>query len=80
VLPSSGGENQQKHGVSFALAQHAFGDPDRDMAEDIGHSQIEKRYYCIGKVDGGMMTVHISKEQDPDYWCRVLERWKGYLL
>ena len=28
------------HGVSFALAQHAFGDPDRVIAEDVGHSKI----------------------------------------
>ena len=49
-------ENQRKHGVSFALAQYAFGDPDRVIAKDIGHSQVERRYYCIGKVGDGIMT------------------------
>jgi uncharacterized DUF497 family protein len=36
-------ENQKKHGVSFMTAQYAFTDPDRVIAEDIGHSRTEKR-------------------------------------
>ena len=69
-------QNQQKHGVPFALAQHAFGDPDRVIAEDAGHSQIEKRYYCIGKVDGGIMTVRFTYRKSririigAGYWRR----------
>lgn len=31
-------ENQSKHGVSFLIAQHAFLDPHRVIAEDITHS------------------------------------------
>ncbi len=54
------GENQRKHGVSFALAQQAFGDHDRVIAEDVGHSQTERRYYCMGKVAGGIMTVRFT--------------------
>jgi uncharacterized DUF497 family protein len=27
-------ENQAKHGVAFAVAQHAFADPNRVIAED----------------------------------------------
>ena len=54
------GENQRKHGVSFAHAQHAFGDPDRVIAEDVGHSQVERRYYCMGKVGEGIMTVRFT--------------------
>ena len=53
-------KNQQKHGVSFARAQYAFGDPDRVIAEDVAHSQVERRYYCIGKVDDGIMTVRFT--------------------
>ena len=53
-------ENQRKHGISFARAQHAFGDPDRVIAEDVAHSQVERRYYCIGKVDDGIMTVRFT--------------------
>lgn len=53
-------ENQAKHGVSFELAQYAFADPNRVMAEDLGHSGKEKRYYCFGKVGGGIMTVRFT--------------------
>ncbi len=32
-------ENQRKHGVTFYEAQHAFLDTNRDIAEDLEHSQ-----------------------------------------
>jgi len=38
--------NQNKHGVSFALAQLAFLDHNRTILEDIEHSDDEKRYAC----------------------------------
>ena len=37
-------ENQKKHGVPFEVAQYAFADPNRVIAEDLSHSQTEKRY------------------------------------
>ena len=49
--------NIAKHGLSFFEAQKAFLDPNRVIAEDIEHSKIEKRYYCFGKVDDGIVTV-----------------------
>jgi uncharacterized DUF497 family protein len=52
--------NQQKHGVSFYEAQAAFIDPDRVIAEDLEHSKIEKRYYCFGNVNNGIMTVRFT--------------------
>lgn len=53
--------NQKKHGVSFALAQLAFLDYHRVILEDLGHSQEEeKRYYCLGKVAGGILTVRFA--------------------
>ncbi|ABW68442.1 BrnT family toxin [Desulfosudis oleivorans] len=52
--------NQEKHGVSFALAQLAFLDPDRVILEDLEHGVEEKRYYCLGKVSGGIMTVRFT--------------------
>ena len=27
---------------------------------DEGHSQTEDRYYCIGNVDGGVLTVRLT--------------------
>jgi len=47
--PKKDRENYNKHGVSFATAQYAFGDPGRVIAEDISHSRREKRYYPLGR-------------------------------
>jgi len=52
--------NQEKHGVSFALAQLAFLDHQRIILEDLEHSQDEKRYYCLGKAAGGILTVRFT--------------------
>jgi uncharacterized DUF497 family protein len=53
-------ENQKKHGVSFELAQYAFADSDRVIAEDLEHSSKEKRHYCFGKVNDGIITVRFT--------------------
>ena len=53
-------ENQLKHGVSFAIAQQAFLDPRRVIAEDITHSNEEDRYYCMGYVGEGIVTVRFT--------------------
>ncbi len=53
-------ENQAKHGVAFEVAQHAFADPRRVIAEDLDHSQTEKRYYCFGMVEEGILTVRFT--------------------
>jgi len=52
--------NQAKHGVAFALAQQAFFDPARVIAEDLSHSENESRYFCFGRVDAGIMTVRFT--------------------
>lgn len=52
--------NQKKHGVSFSLAQHAFLDPRRVIAEDSKHSIREKRYFCFGKVEGEIITARFT--------------------
>ncbi len=53
-------ENQKKHNVSFELAQYAFSDLNRVIAEDLSHSQNEKRYFCFGLVGEGVMTVRFT--------------------
>ncbi len=53
-------ENQKKHGLSFEIAQYAFADPNRITAEDLSHSDKEKRYYCLGKVNGVIITVRFT--------------------
>ena len=52
--------NQRKHGVSFAFAQLAFLDHDRVILEDLEHGSDEKRYYCLGRVAGGILTVRFT--------------------
>lgn len=67
-------ENRQKHGVAFVLAQYAFADPHRVIAEDVTHSDSERRYYCFGKVEGGILTVrftyrsHVIRIYGAGYW------------
>lgn len=69
-------ENQAKHGVSFAAAQRAFLDPKRVIAQDVSHSAAEARYYCMGKVEGGILTVRFTFRRNvirifgAGYWRR----------
>ena len=42
------------------MAQRAFLDQHRIILEDLGHSRTEKRYYCLGKVDAGILTVRFT--------------------
>ncbi|MCX7045112.1 MAG: BrnT family toxin [Candidatus Sumerlaeota bacterium] len=57
-------ENQIKHNVAFSVAQLAFLDPLRIIAEDTKHSQIEKRYYCIGKAGEEILTARFTYRED----------------
>jgi len=52
--------NQNKHGVSFALAQLVFLDEHRVILEDLSHSKSEKRFYCLGKVAEDILTVRFT--------------------
>jgi uncharacterized DUF497 family protein len=57
-------ENQAKHNVSFPEAQQAFLDPHRVIAEDVDHSKEEERFYCLGRVGEGIMTVRFTYRGD----------------
>ena len=54
--------NRRKHGVSFSEAQYAFLDSNRVIAEDLDHSEKEKRYYCFGmnQESSGVLTVRFT--------------------
>jgi uncharacterized protein len=52
--------NYEKHGVDFETATLAFNDKGRLIYTDKKHSQQEKRWYCIGKVKGGILTVRFT--------------------
>ncbi len=66
--------NQTKHNVSFSLAQYAFLDPNRVIAIDLKHSKKEPRYFCIGRVGDGIITVRFTYRDnviriiDAGYW------------
>ena len=69
-------ENQVKHGVSFEEAQLAFDDPYRLIIEDEEHSEAEDRYYCVGFIAKGIVTVRFTYRGDTirifgaGYWRR----------
>jgi uncharacterized DUF497 family protein len=68
--------NLEKHGVSFYEAQYAFADPKRVILEDITHStDEERRFYCLGMMDGGVLTVRFTYR---DHQIRIFgaEYWR----
>ena len=74
--------NLLKHGVSFQQARKAFFDPKRLIIEDAAHSSDEQRYFCLGKVDGGIMTVRFTFRDDAirifgaGYWKKGKQRYE----
>ena len=75
-------KNQEKHGVSFHQARKAFFDPQRIIVEDLEHSKNENRYFCMGEVDGGIMTVRFTYRNDTirifgaGYWRKGKKRYE----
>jgi uncharacterized protein len=49
-----------KHGIDFSAAAKAFIDAGRKIFIDSKHSTKEPRYFCIGKVDGKIITVRFT--------------------
>ena len=76
------GENQLKHGVSFAEAQFAFLDENRIIAEDLGHGDEEKRYYCFGydQTSEGILTVRFTYRKNRIRIFGAGYRRKGKML
>ena len=52
--------NIEKHHVNFYEAQKAFLDLNRVVLKDISHSDNEDRYFCLGKVEGYILTVRFT--------------------
>ncbi len=53
-------ENILKHGVDFKTAKEAFSDPNRRISYDRGHSEEKSRFFCLGKVEGKILTVRFT--------------------
>ena len=52
--------NQAKHGVGLELAQLAFLDPVRVIAEDLDHGGSEQRFFCFGRIEDAVITVRFT--------------------
>lgn len=52
--------NRLKHGVGFMEAQLAFTDPHRVIVEHLDHSDNEERFFCLGQVEQGILTVRFT--------------------
>lgn len=74
--------NQRKHGVLFEEAQRAFDDTKRVIIRDLGHEKGEKRFFCLGWVDGGVLTVRFSYRRKviriygAGYWRQGRKRYE----
>ena len=53
-------ENEKKHGLRFDDVLEAFIDKKRVILEDIGHSNREDRFYCIGSCKLGVVTLRFT--------------------
>lgn len=75
-------ENQEKHGVSFEQAKNVFLDPFRIIVEDLEHSSGESRWFCMGKVDQGILTVRFTDRKKrvrifgAGYWRKGKKRYE----
>ena len=73
-------ENLRKHGVPFELAQYAFADPKRVIAEDVAHSHGEKRLLLReSRRWHSHGSVHLPRRGYPANWCRLLAKRKANL-
>lgn len=74
-------ENQQKHGVSFEEAKAAFGDPQRLIIQDVFHSTTEERWFCVGDIGTGIVTVRFTYRGNTirifgaGYWRRLRKKY-----
>ena len=68
-------ENQGKHGVPFGIAQYAFADQNRIIAEDLGHSLVSREGDLFGELDFGHINsiaqVHSSTPASSPWRARV---------
>jgi uncharacterized protein len=52
--------NVLKHGVDFIDAAQVFADPGARIVIDSRHSVDEGRYFCVGEVEGRVLTVRFT--------------------
>jgi uncharacterized DUF497 family protein len=70
-------ENRAKHRVSFEEAQYAFEDPYSLIIRDEEHSTEEERWFCVGAIKTGIVTVRFTYRGDKvrifgaGYWRKM---------
>src|SRR5438045_3538012 len=52
--------NEAQHGIDFRTAAKVFLDPGCLIVTDRKHSGQETRWFCIGRVDSGILTVRFT--------------------
>jgi len=52
--------NARRHGLSFEVAIPAFRDPRKLILQDPAHSFVEERFFCVGRIDSGIVTVRFT--------------------
>lgn len=62
--PAKAASNLRKHGISFAEAETAFGDPLSISIPDPDHSSDEERALLIGETELGRLVVVAFTEHD----------------
>ena len=74
--------NIKKHGVDFVTAAKVFKDPRRKIYIDSRHGREEERFFCIGKVEGRILTVRFISRHNKirifgaGYWRRGKEYYE----
>ena len=72
--------NLQTHGISFATAEEAFGDPNHVMTENYFYSEDgEQRYQIIGMTNNLMllMVVYVDRSQAERIVLRIISARKA---
>ncbi|MDR2063962.1 MAG: BrnT family toxin [Candidatus Nomurabacteria bacterium] len=74
--------NIQKHNVSFKEATKAFLDGNRYITKDVKHSGAEKRWFCFGKTQKGILTVRFTYREErvrifgAGYWRNGIKKYE----
>ena len=75
-------QNTKKHNISFEEAQYAFLDPKKIILEDKKHSIDEERFFCIGQIGSGIVTVRFTIRNNvirlfgAGYWREGKQRYE----
>lgn len=79
---AKGLDNINKHKIDFATACKVFKDEKRKIYIDSKHVKEEERFFCIGKIEGKIITVRFTYRGDKirifgaGYWRKGKEYYE----